>query len=1225
MQIDYPDLPVVEHRAVLLDAIREHQVVVVSGETGSGKSTQLPKLCLELGLGEERLIGHTQPRRIAARAVAERIAEELHVEVGGLVGSKVRFNDRVGPNTRVKVMTDGVLLAEVAQDRNLRAYEVLIIDEAHERSLNIDFLLGYLRRLLPERPDLKVIVTSATIDTARFSEHFGGAPVVEVSGRSYPVEVRYRPIGDDPGDDRDQVQAICDAVVELSGDGPGDVLVFLSGEREIRDTDEALTRLHLPGTEVLPLYARLSASEQHRVFSSHRGRRIVLATNVAETSLTVPGIVGVVDAGTARISRYNRRSKVQRLPIEPISQASADQRAGRCGRVAPGTCIRLYSQEDYDGRPEFTEPEVLRTNLASVILQLAALGMGDVEAFPFVEPPDARSIKDGLLLLEELAAIERRDDGDPVRLTKLGRRLARLPVDPRLGRMVLEADRNGCVAEVLVIAAALSIQDPRERPREQEPRAQELHGRFADRDSDFLSYLALWRHVRAKQKELGSSAFRRMCKDELLHHLRIREWQDVHAQLRQVALGLGLTVKGLADEPDRDAVHRSMLAGLLSHLGRWDEEAREYRGARETRFTLAGGSALGKRRPSWVVAAELVETDRLRARTVAAIAPDRIEEVAAHLVTRSHGEPWWERERGASMVDERVSLYGLPIVPRRRIGFERVDPAGARELFLRHALVQGEWDAPHAFLIANHEQIVEVLALEHRLRRDLLVSDDELLAFFDERVPGDVTTGKRFDRWWKRERERRPDLLTYAQEVLVGGAGSLDADAAFPEWVRVAGTDLPLTYTADPASEVDGVMVDVPLLLLDRVGEARLDWQVPGRREELVTAIVRALPKAVRRGLGPVPDVVPQVLADTGPDDGPLLDVLPRSLGRIAGHAVSVTDADLREVPADLRVTYRVVDDKGRPVAWSRDLRALRARMVERQRAALTERSPLPALDGLTTWPAGDLPRTVEVRHLGMAVTGYPALVDEGDTVARRVLPSEAEQRTAMWGGSRRLLLLQLGSPLRTLDRSLGNATKLALTGSTRVGAAEAYRGATEAAVDHLLLAAGGPVWDAAAFADLLARVRAGFVDTAVAAATAVGQVLATVAAIDQRLASLHHEALDETAVDIGAHLDRLLRPGWINEAGVDRLADVARYASAVEHRLTKATTEPARDRARLPALQSLERDYRAVAPMDRDGTLRWQLEELRVATFAQSVGAKGGPSEPKLRAAIAALESGEP
>ena len=1222
-RIEYPDLPVVDHREVLLDTIRDNQVVVVAGETGSGKSTQLPKLCLELGLGARGLIGHTQPRRIAARAVAERVAEELHVEVGGVVGSKVRFSDKVGPDTLVKVMTDGVLLAEVAQDRRLRGYEVLIVDEAHERSLNIDFLLGYLHRLLPERPELKLIVTSATIDTERFSGHFGGAPIVEVSGRSYPVEVRYRPIGDDPGDDRDQTQAICDAVAELAAGGPGDVLVFLSGEREIRDTADALSRLSLPSTEVLPLYARLSAGEQHRVFSSHRGRRIVLATNVAETSLTVPGIVGVVDAGTARISRYNRRSKVQRLPIEPISQASADQRAGRCGRVAPGTCIRLYAEEDYLGRPAFTEPEVLRTNLASVILQLAALGFGDIEAFPFVEAPDARSIKDGLLLLEELGALAPSDDGQ-VRLTTIGRRLARLPVDPRLGRMVLEADRHGCVAELLVITAALSIQDPRERPRDQEQRAQELHGRFADHDSDFLSLLNLWRHLRSKQRELGSSRFRRMCKDELLHHQRIREWQDVHAQLRQVALGLGLSVQPLSAEADRDAVHRALLSGLLSHLGRWDEEAREYRGARETRFTLGGGTALGKRRPAWVVAAELVETDRVRARTVAAISPDRIEEVAAHLVTRSHGEPWWERDRGAAMVDERVSLYGLPIVPKRRTSFDKVDPAGARELFLRHALVQGEWDGPHAFLAANHDRVIEVLALEHRLRRDLLVGDDELVEFFDTRVPHHVTTGKRFDRWWRKERERHPDLLTFTTDVLVGGdAGALDVADDFPEWVRVGGVDLPLTYTADPASDLDGVTVDVPLLLLDRVEEARLDWQVPGLREELVTALVRGLPKDLRRALGPVPDLVPGLLADLGPGDGPLLDVLPRALGRRAGAPIVLGARDLAELPAHLQVTYRVVDDRGRPVAWSHDLGALRARMAERLRAALTERSPLPALTDLRAWPDAELPRTVEVRHAGTTVTGYPALVDEGDSVARRVLPSEVDQRTAMWGATRRLLLLQLGSPLRTLDRSLSTATKLALTGSRRTTAADAYRESTEAAVDHLLLQAGGAVWDADAFAGLLTRVRAGFVEAAVAAATAVGEVLASATAVDARLATLHQEALDTTAVDVEAQLARLLHRGWIGAAGLDRLPDVARYLRAIEHRLTKAVTDPVKDQAKLLTVVPLERDYRRVAGRDATGDLRWQLEELRVATFAQPVGAKGGPSEQRLRKAIAALATG--
>jgi ATP-dependent helicase HrpA len=1224
VRIEYPDLPVVAHREALLHAIREHQVVVVAGETGSGKSTQLPKLCLELGFGAEGRIGHTQPRRIAARAVAERVAEELHVEVGGLVGSKVRFQDRAGADTAIKVMTDGILLAEVGHDRRLREYEVLIVDEAHERSLNIDFLLGYLKRLLPERPDLKVIVTSATIDTARFAAHFGGAPVVEVSGRSYPVEVRYRPIGEEPGDDRDQTQAVCDAVAELAAEGPGDVLVFLSGEREIRDTAEALGRLALPHTEVLPLYARLSAAEQHRVFAPHRGRRVVLATNVAETSLTVPGIVGVVDAGTARISRYHRRSKVQRLPIEPISRASADQRAGRCGRVAPGTCIRLYAEDDYLGRPEFTEPEVLRTNLASVILQLAALGFGDIEAFPFVEPPDARSIKDGLLLLEELGALRPRPPGEPVQLTRLGRRLARLPVDPRLGRMVLEADRLGCVAEVLVIAAALSIQDPRERPTGQEQKAQELHARFADPSSDFLSLLHLWRYLRSRQRELGSSAFRRVCKDELLHHLRVREWQDVHAQLRQVALGLGLTVRPLSEEADADGIHRALLSGLLSHIGRWDEEAREYRGARETRFTLAGGTALGKRRPKWVVAAELVETDRIRARTVAAIAPDRIEELAGHLVSRSYGEPWWDAERGAAAVEERVSLYGLPIVPRRRIAYERVDPADARRLFLRHALVLGEWDAPHAFLVANRERVVEVLALEHRLRRDLLVSDDELVAFFDARVPEDVTTGKRFDRWWRQERERRPELLDYSTEVLVGGAlGEVDPDAAFPEWVRVQGTDLPLTYTADPSSDLDGVTVDVPLLLLDHVDEARLDWQVPGLRSELVAALVRALPKAVRRAIGPVPEAVAAVLGSVAPADGPLAEVLPRALGRMAGLPVRLGPEELGAVPDHLRPTYRVVDDRGRPVAWSRDLAALRSRMAERQRAALSASSELPALDGLTAWPADGVPRTVEVRHLGTTVTGYPALIDQGDAVGRRVLPSAAEQARDMWAGTRRLVLLQLGSPLRTLDRALPNATKLALSGSSRTSAAEAYRGIAEAAIDHLLIGAGGPAWDAAAFDQLVSQVRSGFAAAAAAAADHVGAVLRAAAAVDARLQALHHESLDATVVDIDAHLRRLLHRGWIGDAGVARLPDLVRYLRALEHRIDKAVQDPARDHARLAPIARLERDYRAVARADHDGAVGIQLEELRVATFAQPVGPKGGPSEVKVRAAIARLADG--
>ena len=1213
----YPDLPVVAHRPALLDAIRDNQVVVVAGETGSGKSTQLPKLCLELGLGVRGLIGQTQPRRLAARAISERIAEELGTEIGQAVGYTVRFNDRVGEDTYIKVMTDGILLAEIQRDRMLRTYEVLIIDEAHERSLNIDFLLGYLRQLLPKRPDLKVVITSATIDTERFAAHFNGAAVVEVSGRSYPVEVRYRPIGEDEGDDRDQTQAICDAVQELMRIGPGDVLVFLSGEREIRDTADALARLDLRGTELLPLYARLSASEQHRVFAPHKGRRVVLATNVAETSLTVPGVIGVVDPGTARISRYNRRTKVQRLPIEAISQASAAQRAGRCGRVAPGTCIRLYSQDDFEARPEFTEPEILRTNLASVILQMAALGLGEVAAFPFVEPPDARSIKDGILLLEELGALDRGGSHDHVRLTKVGHRLARIPADPRLARMVLEADRHGVVAEVLVLAAALSIQDPRERPTGHEQAAQELHRRFADPESDFLSYLKLWRYLREQQHERGSSQFRKMCKAEHLHHLRIREWQDVHTQLRQVARGIGLEVRPLAEEPDREAIHRSLLAGLLSHIGMLQADGNEYRGAREARFVIAPGSALGRRRPKWVMAAELVETNRLRARTVAQIQPDRIEQVAGHLVARSHDEPWWEVERGAAMTTERVSLYGLPIISGRRIQLDRVDSGAAREMFLRHALVDGDWDGHHAFVQANSDQVADVVALEDRVRRDLLVDDDALFGFFDERVPAEVTTARRFDRWWAGERPRRPDLLTYsAADLIEPGAGRVDL-FGFPDTWPLGEVRLPLTYVLDPSSDLDGLVVDVPLTLLDRVGTAGLDWQVPGRRLELVTALLRTLPKDLRRHHTPAPDVARELLYEVGPDDGPLPEALARALSRRGGHAVAPHHLDLGSVPTHLRVTYRAVDGTGQPLAWSKDLLALRRRLAERVRESLAAAAPLDEVVAATSWVFDDIPRTVTVAHAGHVVTGHPALVDEGESVGLGVLPTEAEQRTAMWGGTRRLLLLQLGFPLRTLDKALPDTTKLALAASPRVSAAEAYRECAAAAVDQLLVEHGGPAWEADSFRALLVQVRAGFAAAGVSSARLVAEILDRAAAVDARLSTMLTPAHDDSVLDAQAHLDRLLHRGWISTAGFDRLPDLARYLRALEHRVDKASTQPERDRQHIAGLRALEREYRQVAARDTDGRVRTMLEELRVSVFAQVVGAKGSVSEAKVRVAI--------
>ena len=1063
-------------------------------------------------------------------------------------------------------------------------------------------------------------MTSATIDTARFAEHFDDAPVVEVSGRSYPVELRYRPFGVD--DDRDQTQAIVDAVDELVREGPGDLLVFLSGEREIRDTADALGKADLRGADLLPLYARLSAAEQHRVFAPHPGRRIVLATNVAETSLTVPGVVGVIDPGTARISRYNRRTKVQRLPIEAISQASAAQRAGRCGRVAPGVCIRLYSEEDFDARPEFTEPEVLRTNLASVILQMAALGLGDIGAFPFVEPPDARSIKDGILLLEELGALDRGERrGEAVRLTPLGRRLARIPADPRLARMVIEADRHGVVGEILVIAAALSIQDPRERPSGEEEAAAAHHRRFADPASDFIAYLNLWRYLRDQQRALGSSAFRRMCRGEHLHHLRIREWQDVHSQLRQVALGIGLKVAPLTDEPDRIGIHRSLLAGLLSHVGVLDPDGGEYRGAREARFVLAPGTGLGRRRPAWVMAAELVETNRLRARTVAQIEPGDVEKVAAHLVTRSYEDPWWDEGRGEAMTTERVSLYGLPVVTGRRKPVDQVDRARARSLFLRHALVDGDWQGEkHAFVRRNQARVADVVALEQRVRRDLLVGDDDLVAFFDARVPDDITSARRFDAWWSKVERDEPDRLTYAPSDLIDPTAGVPDLADFPETWPLGDARLPLSYRLDPSSDLDGVVVDVPLPLLDAVGRAGLDWQVPGRRLELVTSLIRTLPKDLRRRHTPATEAAAEVLPRIGPEDGPLLEVVAAALTERGGPAVAAHHLDLGSVPDHLRVTYRAVDDAGHPIAWSKDLGALRRRLAERVREALATSSPVDEVHGATDWVFGAIPQTVEIAHAGHTVTGFPALVDEGEGVGLRVVPTEAEARAAMWGGTRRLLLLRLGSPLRTLDRALPARTKLALSASDRLSAAEAYRDCAAAAVDERLLARGGPVRDADAFAVLLADVRAGFAPAAVRLAEQVAEAVGHAATIDATLATMLAAAHDESVVDARRHLDRLLRPGWIADAGHDQLPDVVRYLRALEHRVQRARTEPARDAQRLPGIQRLEHEYQRVAARDATGEVRTMLEELRVSTFAQSVGAKGGPSETKVRRALAAL-----
>ena len=1238
-ELRYPaELPITERRAELVAAIRDHQVVVVAGETGSGKSTQLPKLCLEAGRGQAGLVGHTQPRRIAARAVAERVAEELGTTVGGAVGFAVRFTDRTGPETLVKVMTDGILLAEVQRDRDLSAYDTLIIDEAHERSLNIDFLLGYLTQLLARRPDLKLVVTSATIDTARFAAHFADhgieAPVIEVSGRTYPVELRYRPVGE-PGDDRDQVAAIGDAVRELAAEGPGDVLVFLSGERDIRDTADALGRLGLPDTDVLPLYARLSAAEQHRVFAPHQGRRIVLATNVAETSLTVPGIRYVVDPGTARISRYNRRTKVQRLPIEAVSQASANQRAGRCGRVAPGICIRLFSEEDFDARPEFTEPEVLRTNLASVVLQMAAIGLGDIERFPFVEPPDARSIADGILLLEELGAI-RQPDGEragardgAVRLTGIGRRLARLPVDPRLGRMVLEADRLGCVREVLVIAAAMSIIDPRERPQGPESsRAAELHRRFDDPSSDFLAFLNLWSYLRELRHELSSSQFRKRVRSEHLNWLRVREWEDVHSQLRQIAGGLGIHATGGrgdgAEPASPDSVHQALLAGLLSHIGNWDEERADYLGARQARFVIGRGSSLSraKARPRWVVAGELVETNRLWAHSAARIRPEWIERAAGDVAKRTRGEPWWDDQRGAALVEERVSVFGLEVA-RRRVALARFDEPLARELFIFHALVLGEWagDAADEVRDLNAAAIASIEAWEAKARRrDLLVDHDAMWDLYDARLPASVTSGAAFARWWRDHRLADPDILRFGTDELVDpDAGEVSAHA-YPDSWPAGDVELALEYRFEPGDVLDGVVADVPVDVLNRIEPAGLDWQVPGNRGELVTALVRSLPKARRRAFVPVPDHVAAFLAEHGPADGPLVEVLAHALTRAAGERVSPDELDLAGVPDHLRVTYRAVGPGGRAVSWSKDLDALRAHLAPKVRDTIQEvvarSAPELQHSGLTSWSIDPLPRQLTSEVDGRTVTAHPALVDEGETVGVRAFASADEAAASHRSGLRRLLLLGIGDLGKRTRKGLPRDAELSLAGlGIPLGA---LFDDVAAAVVDASISSPSKVRDAEAFDALLLAVREDGVGRGLDAAAVLARIGDHVRGLELRLAGDDGPA----AADVRVQVVGLVHPGFVSEAGLDRLRDVERYLAAADVRLDKLGGDPGRDRRHQFLVQGLEDEWAAVADGDAGGKVRWMIEELRVSLFAQSLGTRGSISEQRVRKALATLRA---
>jgi ATP-dependent helicase HrpA len=1226
----YPEqLPVSRRKDDIAAAIRDHQVVIVAGETGSGKTTQLPKICLELGLGVRGQIGHTQPRRLAARTVAERIASELKTELGGTVGYQVRFTDHTSDDTLVKLMTDGILLAEIQSDRMLRRYDTLIIDEAHERSLNIDFLLGYLKQLLPRRPDLKVIITSATIDPERFSAHFGDAPIVEVSGRTYPVEVRYQPIVDpdepEPDKDRDQVQAICDAVDELCAEGPGDILVFLSGEREIRDTADALNKQNLRNTEILPLYARLSAADQHRVFQSHPGRRIVLATNVAETSLTVSGIKYVIDPGTARISRYSHRTKVQRLPIEPISQASANQRKGRCGRTSDGICIRLYTEADFQSRPEFTEPEILRTNLASVILQMTSLGLGDIAAFPFVEPPDRRQVADGVQLLQELGALE------PLakdRLTPVGRQLAQLPVDPRLGRMVLAAAKNGCVREVMIIAAALSIQDPRERPADKQEAARQQHARFADSTSDFLAYLNLWEYLREQQKALSNNQFRKLCRAEFLNYLRVREWQDVYSQLRQLAKPLGVTVNSEPADPQN--VHISLIAGLLSHIGLKDPDKGDYLGARGARFAVFPGSSLFKKQPRWLMSAELVETSRLWARVNARIEPEWVEPLAGHLVKRAYSEPHWERKRGAVLASERVTLYGVPLVASRKVNYGRIDPELSRELFIRHALVEGDWDTDHRFFTENRALLDEVEDLENRARRrDLLVDDQTLFDFYDRRVGEEVVSSRHFDTWWRKTRREQPDLLNFEKAMLINQAAVEVREADYPDIWDQGSLRLALTYQFEPGGDADGVTVHIPLPVLNQVDPAGFDWQVPGLREELVTALIKSLPKQLRRNFVPAPDHAKLVLSQVAPADGPLLDVLARELEDLRGVAMPSDAWQLSTVPDHLRVTFRVVDEKGRKLAESKDLAALKRQLSGQVRATISRAATSIERAGLTRPAFGELPRVFAATRRGHEVKAYPALVDEGETVAVRMLDTPAQQRQQMWLGTRKLLRLNLPSPMKFISRNLSNTSKLVLGRNPHGSVAGLLEDCVNCALDKLVTDNGGPVWDEAGFAVLLEKVRGGVNPAVLDVLSEVEQILRAANDVETRLADARGPS--ESLTDIRQQLDRLVFPGFVTATGFQRLPNLVRYLRAIERRLDKLATAGARDVELLRDVQWLGEEYRrTVDVLPRESAavppltdIRWMIEELRVSYFAQSLGTAYAVSAKRILRALDDVAAG--
>jgi ATP-dependent RNA helicase HrpA len=1241
-KVTYPQtLPVSQNADVIAETIKNNQVVIIAGETGSGKTTQIPKICLELGRGIDGLIGHTQPRRIAARTVANRIAEELNSQVGDVVGYKVRFTDQVSERSYIKLMTDGILLAEMQKDRLLRQYDTIIIDEAHERSLNIDFILGYLKQILPRRPDLKVIITSATIDPQRFAQHFNeatgkSAPIIEVSGRTFPVALHYRPLlkdKDEEIDNQDVITGILAAVDELSSISYGDILVFLNGEREIRDTAYALEKANLRDTNILPLFSRLTVQEQNRIFAPHRGRNIVLATNVAETSLTVPGIKYVIDPGTARISRYSYRTKVQRLPIEPISQASANQRSGRCGRVSAGLCIRLYSEDDFNNRPEFTDPEILRTNLAMVILQMLALDLGEISAFPFVQPPDNRNINDGIRLLEELAAIDNNQVNGKVKLTKAGRLLAKFPIDPRLAKMLLSAVNSDCASAMIAIVAGLSIQDPRERPMEKQQAADEKHNRFKDKDSDFVSLLNLWTYINQQQQQLSTNQFRRLCQKEFLSYIRIREWQDITSQLKQtlkelkMPLGQNMLLPLASDNSDeqnrtkikqqQDNLHQAILSGLLSHVGQLDEN-REYKGARGSRFYIFPGSGIAKKSPKWLMATELVETSRLFARTAAKIDLLWLEPLAKHLTKTNYSEPHWEKKQGAVMAFEQVSLYGLIIVAKRKINFKHIEPQTCREIFIREALVNGDCTLNEAFFQHNKDCVNTIEKMEQKARRkDFLIDEEQLIEFYQQKIPHDIVCLTSFLVWWKKAKQQAAKQLHFSEAFLLKDSAKKLAKNDHPDFWQQGALTLPLSYHFSPGALDDGVSVTIPVGILNQVENNGFDWLIPALRLELIIALIKILPKSLRRNFVPAPNYAEACLAAFAEQKQlqgiSLTQALAKQLLRMTGVRLPDDAWASLELPAHLMMNFKVLNEKGKVLQQGRNLEQLKNQLQGKVKQSIKKVADKGIeKTNIIQWNIDDLPIGYEKKVANITIKAFPALVDHNSSVAIELFEQQVLAEQAMLAGLSRLILLNIPSPVKYLQQKLPNKAKLGLYFNPFGSINDLLNDCVNGACRYLLIQMPNLPRNEYGFNKARDHVRAEIADCVLTTAIKLEQALSLGHDIRKKLKGKVNLNVIQAHGDIKNQLEQLIFSGFVTDIGVNRLDDVVRYLKGIVRRLEKLSIDANQDRLKMLEVEKVTEQYKKIVSKTKTKQavlptelveLRWMIEELRISLFAQNLG----------------------